>query len=602
MRHRPSPRCHGALTLAAAAAVVGLTAGGASAAPAPSTPPLPTAASVHDADGVNGFKTPAYFPGWGPQDVGFEVADLQRSGAVEDLTHLNYAFGNVTTDLVCDITDRVDPDEGAIDPETGLPEGHMEGDPLNDYVQLKGAGQAVDGVADGADQALAGNFNQLKKLKAANPGLKVLISLGGWTWSDNFSDAVSSPENRQRLVDSCIDLYLDGNLPVVDDPKHGVKGGDGAAAGIFDGFDIDWEWPVVGGEHPSDHPEADKENFLAFAELLRAELDARTATTGEGYLITGFAPASWAGRTEGGWVDPRLAAVVDFLNIQGYDYVGPWQAGSTGHQGNLHEYPSYADPSQSANWGLAADGLMNAYKNAGYRGDQLVLGLAAYGYGWKGVDDPTPGAPASEGSLPFTYYAQLQDRFAEGGFTEHYDEQAGQSYYFNGDEWWTLDTPRSVTAKAEWLAENGFGGAYLWDIAGDSDRDLSSALVRTFQAATPGPLVDGEGAAPWYPTGVYTTGDVVSHDGVEYAAKWWTRGVAPASVEAKKDPWKVVGEHGDHPVDAEQCAPAFDAGKTYSTGDVVSRAGVNHTAQWWTRGELPGSDVKGSWDAGAPCV
>ncbi|WP_125777885.1 glycosyl hydrolase family 18 protein [Antribacter gilvus] len=582
MRHqrpsttRPAP---GRLRVAAAAGVAAaLTLGPAAlsaAAASPQKAPEPPSGTVtQGADGVNGFKAVGYFPGWAPQSNGYQMADLVRTGAVEDLTHLNYAFGNVTTDLVCDISDAVGP-EG------------IEGDPEADYLHLVSAEDSVDGVADTAGQALAGNFNQLRKLKEVAPDLQVLISLGGWTWSDNFSDAVSTPENRARLVESCVDLYIRGNLPV-----YGAQGGEGAAAGIFDGIDIDWEWPGADGEHPSPRPAEDKENFLAFMELLRAELDAAEAETGEDYLITGFAPAGWSPRTNGGWVDPRLSAVVDFLNVQGYDYHGTWVSNRTGHQGNLHKYEWPDTPGTWANWGLAADDLLGAYRAAGYRGEQINLGIAAYGQGWSGVTDPTPGAAA--GAAIGTRNYNLLRSVGE----EFYDEAAMAGYRYDGNEWWSLDTPRSVTDKAEFVAVNGFGGAFFWDLSGDYENELGNALTDTFRAATPGPLVADGGANPWYATGVYTRGDVVAFDGVEYKAKWWTRNQQPG---AAGGPWAPTGTVTPAPA-AGECGPAWSASTVYRKGAVVSRAGVSYTAMWYSVGSRPGDDVKGAWDAGAPCV
>ncbi|MCM3661188.1 glycosyl hydrolase family 18 protein [Georgenia satyanarayanai] len=436
---------------------------------------VPAAADAPEApgEGVNGYRTLGYFPAWASADShNYEFADLVSTGAADDLTHLNYAFGNVTTDLVCDISSEVVPEDG-VDP------GEPEGDPENDYLRLIEADDAVDGVADDPAQPLAGNFNQLRKLKERYPDLKVLISLGGWTWSDNFSAAALTPESRERLVDSCIDLYLDGNLPV-----HGEQGGPGVAAGIFDGFDMDWEWPAADGEHPSPNPEVDRENFLALMELFRDKLDERSAADGEEYLLTAFAPAG-SPRNVGGWTDPRLAAVVDFLNVQGYDFHGGWVPGRTGHQGNLHPY-EWPDGS-SANWGLAADNVLEAYRAAGYRDDQLLLGLAAYGLGWEGVSDPTPGATAS-GALPGTNYSVLRDVGEE-----YFDETAVAAYRWDGDAWWSLDTPRTVTAKADWIADAGLGGAYFWDIAGDYDNELGSALAGTLRAGPAGPLAEQPG-------------------------------------------------------------------------------------------------------------
>ncbi|MCF4123234.1 glycosyl hydrolase family 18 protein [Antribacter sp. KLBMP9083] len=563
---------------AAAGLIVTLTLGPAAlsaTAAAPQKAPGTSSGTVApDPDGINGYNAVGYFPAWVPPGGDYQVADLVRTGAVSDLTHLNYAFGNITSDLVCDIADTVGP-EG------------IDGDPDADYLHLVAAEDSVDGVGDTAGQALAGNFNQLRELKAVAPELKILISIGGWTWSDNYSDAVATPESRARLVESCIDLYIRGNLPV-----YGAQGGEGVAAGIFDGIDIDWEWPGADGEHPSPRPEEDQENFLAFMELLRARLDAVGAETGEDYLLTGFAPAGWWPRTNGGWVNPRLSAVIDFLNVQGYDYHGTWVADRTGHQGNLHKYEWPDTPGSWANWGLAADDLLGAYRAAGYRDDQINLGLAAYGQGWSGVTDPTPGAAA--GAPIGTRNYNLLRSVGE----EYYDETAGAAYRWDGNEWWSLDTPRSVTDKAEWVATSGYGGAFFWDITGDHENELGSALADTLRLSTPGPLVAADASDPWYAAGVYTKGDVVTHDGVEYAAKWWTRNQEPG---ASFGPWQPTGTVTPAPAPAA-CGPAWSAGTAYFKGDVVSRAGVNHTALWWTLGSRPGADVKGAWDEGSPCV
>ena len=103
---------------------------------------------------------------------------------------------------------------------------------------------SVDGVADdpsNPDQHLFGNFNQLVKLKAAHPDLRVEMSIGGWTGSTYFSDAAATPATRAAFVKSCIDLIIKGNLPTGGWPTQ--AGGTGAAAGLFDGINIDWEYP-----------------------------------------------------------------------------------------------------------------------------------------------------------------------------------------------------------------------------------------------------------------------------------------------------------------------------------------------------------------------
>ncbi len=91
------------------------------------------------------------------------------------------------------------------------------------------AAESVDGIADTWDQPLRGNFNQLLKLKKKHPGLKVLWSFGGWTWSSGFGEAAKNPA---AFAQSCYDLVKNSKW-----------------AGVFDGIDIDWEYPNACGQH-----------------------------------------------------------------------------------------------------------------------------------------------------------------------------------------------------------------------------------------------------------------------------------------------------------------------------------------------------------------
>ncbi|MFK4728150.1 glycoside hydrolase family 18 protein [Agromyces mediolanus] len=423
----------------------------------------PAAAKPHGHSGgpaeINGYRTVGYLMADAPVTRDVQVKDLFTTGAIRDITHLNYAFGNVTANLKCEITN--------------VP---GEGDAFNDYLRLIGPQDSVDGKNDKTNkhQRIAGNFNQLRKLKERSPETKVLISLGGWTWSDHFSEAAATPERRTALVSSCIDVYLKGNLP-----KVGTFGGPGAAAGIFDGIDVDWEWPVNGGETSNASP-ADRENFLALMEEFRAQLDAYGEQTGEDYLLTAFAPAGGWNTNAGGWTDPRLFDAVDWLNIQGYDYAGGW-TGNTGHQGNLH-------PDGTNNWGLALDNAVGLYTAAGADPAQLNIGLAAYGQGWTGVTvgdragwTPDP-AVSAIGTKPYFEIRSLGHGYFDPaiGASWRYDAKTGQ--------WWSLDDPKSVRAKAAWLAEQGLGGAMWWDLSGDYRNELGGALGSALRHAEEGPL------------------------------------------------------------------------------------------------------------------
>src|SRR5690606_17835792 len=105
------------------------------------------------------------------------------------------------------------------------------------------------------------NFRLLNSLKKVNPDLKIFISLGGWSWSDYFSDAVLTESARRKFAKSSIDIVAKYNL---------------------DGVDIDWEYPGMRGEDNVFRPE-DKENFTLMFKEHRRQLDSLGEHTHKDY-------------------------------------------------------------------------------------------------------------------------------------------------------------------------------------------------------------------------------------------------------------------------------------------------------------------------------
>src|SRR5262245_23302068 len=216
------------------------------------------AASVQGGHGA-GLRQVGYFTQWGIYGRQFFVKNVDTSGAAAKLSHVNYAFANVSQEGRCF--------------EANIP---GEGDAWADYQWPVPAEFSVDGVGDAWGEPLNGNFGQLLKLKQKHPKLKVMLSIGGWTWSTWFSNA-ALPANRAAFVSSCIDLFIKGNLPILD----GGSGGPGSAAGVFDGFDLDWEWPGSAGEPGNVIRPEDKQNFTALLAEFRRQLDAAGRAAGK---------------------------------------------------------------------------------------------------------------------------------------------------------------------------------------------------------------------------------------------------------------------------------------------------------------------------------
>jgi chitinase len=348
-----------------------------------------------------------------------------------------------------------------------------EADAWADYARPLPAADSVDGVADTAEQPLAGNFNQLRELKAKHRGLKVLISLGGWSWSTHFSDAARTPESRKALVSSCIDLYIKGNLPV-----DGARGGEGAAAGLFDGIDLDWEWPGSAGDTDTVYRPEDKRNFTALVREFRTQLDAyaksqQKAAGGKRkhYELTAFVPTAPA-KIDAGFEVRKIMRDFDFVNLQGYDFH------VSGEQTTAQQSALYARGD------FSVDQTVRDWIRRGAPARKLVVGMPFYGQGWTGVTGGGDGMnqPAT-GPAPATWAAGYEDYKAlkkladSGAYEVHRDRRNGHAWLFDGTTLWTYDDPQVLHAKTAYIRQRGLGGAMFWSMDGDTaDGELTAAV------------------------------------------------------------------------------------------------------------------------------
>ena len=429
-----------------------------------------------------GMKKVGYYPQWGIYGRNFWLNNVDDSGEAAKLTHLNYAFENISSSTQQCFATTSPTSPNPQDPN----QGDNAGDSTADYAWPVTAANSVDGRDDGGWGGLGpvkGNFNQLKKLKAKYPNLKVLVSLGGWTYSKYFSDAASTPAKRQALARSCIDMYIKGNLPV-----HQGMGGPGTGANIFDGIDLDWEWPGAEG-HPGNHFGAqDKANNTLLIAEFRNQLNALTAQTGKPYLLTAFLPADPA-KVAAGWdIGPGgVFNYLDFGNVQGYDFHGAgsdnsWEPNRTGHQSNL-----FACTDDPYPFHFSIDSAISVYLNAGVDAKKLTVGFPLYGRGWQQVQSGPTGANGSwqtaNGAAPGQFaeeagtrgYANLLS--AVPGMTVFHNTQCIATYGYtgNGGQWWTFDDAWSIGQKTAWIKSKGLGGAMVWELSGDT----SSAALMT---------------------------------------------------------------------------------------------------------------------------
>jgi chitinase len=397
----------------------------------------------------------AYFEEWGVGYAHYNIADLQKNGVADELTHLLYAFGNViaTASPSCAIAD-----------------------PLAAYQD-----STVPSVSGEAYTApLYGNFGGIRQLKALHPKLKVLISLGGQAGNmTGFKSAAGTSAGRAALADSCIDLFIKGNI------APGVQ-----APGLFDGFNIDWEFPEA----------KDKRNFTALLKEFRTRLNALTKITGKTYTFTFDSPA-----------DPRkyanielkkAAAQVDFLTIDGYDYAGTWNK-QTNESSSLYDVP--ADPVISD--ARSIDATVRAYLKAGVPAAKYTMGFPLYAVGWTGVQsanhglyqiatgaapvlladgsgvcpsqsktDPSPGCDTLL-TPGFLTYSTIETLTGRNGYTAWYDSARAGATLYNPTTrtFYSYDTPASAKEKTAYIKRNKLGGAYVWAL---NDDDANGSLTK----------------------------------------------------------------------------------------------------------------------------
>jgi chitinase len=428
-----------------------------------------------------------WYEEWGTYYANYNVAQLQSNGVAGVLTHLIYAFAKPVangSNVNCELADT--------------------------YADYQKVVPQVPGATP-ATAPLQGNFGALAQLKQLNPNLKVLISIGGWnppTYNTLFDQAASTQAQRQAFVSSCINIFIQGNI------ASGVSTGT-----LFDGIDLDWEFPNAN----------DTANFTALLTEFRNELNTLTGTTGRTYQLladlaagpsTPGAPADSG--NDGGYDTiniPAVAAELNYMNVDGYNYAGDW-SNATNDASALFDEPAnplYGKPADDI------DATVQYYMSQGAPAAKYTMGFPLYAAGWAGgltstnggmyqnatgVTDPT-GATTPNGTSPvpnangvgncstgdnqgspaagcdylltdgLATYGTIVNLLSNG-FTPSYDSTRCAARMFNAttSTAFSYDNATSVQCKVNFIKSNGFGGGYVWALKDDDPNgDLTKALA-----------------------------------------------------------------------------------------------------------------------------
>ncbi len=348
------------------------------------------------------YKIVAYLPGWGAVDF--------NAIPVDHLTHISYAFANIR-------------------------EGKIYSELDNDSLYL----------------------TNLVKLTNSNPDLNILISVGGATWSGEFSD--------MALTDSSRSVFTNSVLNFINKYK-------------LDGVDLDWEFP--GSSLAGTYRPEDKENFTFLLQKLRTQLDSMSAadmrTQSKPYLLTiASGASSWfTGLIEMDKVTPLL----DFYNVMNYDYMGSWNS-TTGHHTNL--YPSNFDPGSKFSTSIS----VGIYLAKGVPREKIIVGAAFYGRWWSGVTAQNNGLYQSYtgGAGALSYRAIKTGYISDPDFHRYWDPEAKAPYLWSQKDkiFITYDDVFSIKQKSTFVKEEKLGGLMFWEYTQDYNSELMNAVIWGFQ-------------------------------------------------------------------------------------------------------------------------
>ncbi|RCI14329.1 putative chitinase [Ophiocordyceps polyrhachis-furcata BCC 54312] len=366
------------------------------------------------ANGPSGLVNAVYFTNWGIYGRNYQPADLPAPR----ISHVLYSFMNLRAD-------------GTIysgDTYADL-EKHYPGDSWND-------------IGNNA----YGCVKQLYLLKKANRNMKVMLSIGGWTWSTNFPAAASNPGSRSNFAKSAVSFVKDWG---------------------FDGVDIDWEYPA---------DDAQAGNMILLLQAIRDELDAYAAKSAPGhhFELSIAAPAGPDHYNKLHMAD--LGKVLDHVNLMAYDFAGSW-SNFSGHDANL--FSQKENPNATP---FNTDDAVQAYIKGGVPSEKIVLGMPIYGRSFQsteGIGKPFSGVGSGTWENGVWDYKALP----KPGAQVSYDNVAKGFYSYDKStkELISFDTPEMIKTKVSYLRGKNMGGSMFWEASADR-KDDGSLITTSFQA------------------------------------------------------------------------------------------------------------------------
>jgi chitinase len=376
-----------------------------------------------------GLKIFGYYSAWSIYSRKYYPKDVP----LDKITHLIYSFANI----------KWDKSSG-----TGTV---VIGDPFADLQKNYGNEPFF--------APFKGNFYQFNVHYKKSYKYQSLISIGGWTWSKDFSNVASTEKSRRIFAKSVADFVV----------KY-----------QFDGVDVNWEYPTSESGPGTIHRPEDKTNYTLLVQCIRAALDESQKKDGKTYIMTASTAGTWRRIDE---IEPlKLSKYVDYILLMSYEFRGQWDP-VTGHNAQLYANPkdpiSDAKPDYKKSRVNVHDGVQK-YISYGVSKDKLVLGIPFYGRGYTGVPDTnnglfqkftgTPQSPIGEpGFFPYPYCRAFKGK-------EYWDDVSRASWKYDGDFFLSFESPRAIISKIRYIKKYHLAGIMYWEFSADQGNTLAGIV------------------------------------------------------------------------------------------------------------------------------
>jgi chitinase len=397
-----------------------------------------------------------YFCNWSCYARNYQVKDIP-----EDVMDIAYAFYN-------------------LDSSGNVLTGDSWADTEKRYIGVDSV-HPPDSWNDNNTNSFYGNFGQLKKVINSGRPLNIQLSIGGWTWSKSFSDAISNQGSRSNFVASVIALFK--KFP------------------IFNGVSLDWEYlsndGVNYGNAGNTVRKEDPTNFELFLKELREKLD----NNGMRHYTIAFCCTAAPEKVK--WNVKTLAPYIDEFHLMTYDF----------HDGNWGEKIAchHTNPRKSSYGKWSCEEAADYYIAQGVPSQKIFIGGAFYSRGF--ANTTGLGKPANGGSPDKSWENGIVDYkdLPISGAIEYIDPESKAAYSYDPVRKVlnSYDNKESIIEKCRIIFEKNLGGIIIWENSGDKrnykdPRNLTRVLKENLTHGKP-QLASLNSPSPPPPTNVPST-------------------------------------------------------------------------------------------------